>query len=107
MLKKANRINKTRDLQRVYRLGKPVHTSALVIKFVPAERVQVAFVVSKKVSKKAVDRNRIKRILREYMRLHLDRHKPGKYLVMVKPSAAGLNSRSLRAELQKSLSKIQ
>lgn len=107
MLKKANRINKTRDLQKVYRLGKPAHTSALVIKFVPHAQTQVAFVVSKKVSKKAVERNRIKRILREYMRLHLEQSKPGKYLVMVKPQAAKLPGNELRAEMRRVLSKVK
>lgn len=107
MLKKANRINKTRDLQKVYRFGKPAHTSALVIKFVSAERTQVAFVVSKKVSKKAVERNRIKRALREYVRLNLDQTKPGKYLIMVKSGAASLSGSELRAELKKALTKVK
>jgi ribonuclease P protein component len=113
MLKRANRINKTRDLQRVYRLGKPVHSSALVIKFVAAPagasaaQSQVAFVVSKKVSKKAVLRNRVKRVLREKVRLNLSRQKPGKYLVIVKPQAANMTAAELRAQISHALSKIR
>ena len=106
MLKKANRINKTRDLQKVYRLGKSMHTSALVIKFVEAAKTQIAFVVSKKVSKRAVERNRIKRVLREQMRLGLASHRLGKYIVIVKPSAANLTNAEIREELKKSLSKM-
>jgi ribonuclease P protein component len=106
MLKKANRINKTRDLQKVYRLGKSVHTSALVIKFVAGPKTQIAFVVSKKVSKRAVQRNRIKRVLREQMRLGLQSNRLGKYVVIVKPNAAALDNSQIREELKKSLAKI-
>ena len=107
MLKKADRINKTRDLQKVYRLGKAVHSSALVIKFVGGERSQAAFVVSKKVSKKAVERNRIKRVLREVFRLSLAQRKKGRYLIMVKPTAAKLKAQELRVEISKALDKIR
>ena len=107
MLKKINRINKARDLQKVYRLGKSAHTSALVIKFVPEKRTQVAFVVSKKVSKKAVERNRIKRVLREQMRLGLGKNKIGKYMIVAKSGASSLNNSEIRADLAKALSKIK
>ena len=105
MLNKANRINKTRDLQKVYRLGKASHTSALVIKFVAQEKKRLAFVVSKKVSKKAVERNRIKRILREFLRQHIEYLASGDYMVIVKPQAKGLSAAALRDNLEKGLIK--
>ena len=107
MLKKANRINKTRELQKVYRSGKSVHTSALVIKFVAAPRIQAAFVVSKKVSKKAVERNRIKRVLREHFRLSIQKIKSGKYMIMVKPAAAKLKNPEVRDNFKNALEKIR
>lgn len=107
MLKKVNRINKTRDLQKVYRTGKAVHTPALVIKFAEAEKTRTAFVVSKKVSKKAVERNRIKRALRESMRLMMDKIKLGDYMIVAKNSAAGYKNNELREQLEYALNKAK
>ena len=95
MLKKINRISKTRDLQKVYRFGKTVHTSTLVIKFsanprLKANTLRAAFVVSKKVSKKAVERNRIKRALRETMRTNLTMCAIGEYMIVTKPNCPHL-----------------
>jgi len=112
MLKKSQRITTTRDLQKVYRLGKPAHTPALVIKFVQNSAVgknvvsRTAFIVSKRVSKKAVDRNRIKRVLREEIRLNLPMLPRGDYMVMVKPLALLKTNPELRDDLMKALSKI-
>lgn len=105
MLKKIHRINKTRELQRVYRTGKTVHTPALVIKFLPAEKFRTAFVVSKKVSKKAVDRNRIKRAVREEIRLLAPRLAVGEYMLVAKPSAAKDTNVILRKQLSEALIK--
>lgn len=103
MLKKTNRINKTRDLQKVYRSGKTMHTPALVIKFVKGDKLRTGFVVSKKISKKAVERNRIKRALREKMRLAIPVLTPGDYMLVAKPAAAGYKGKELGDQLKESL----
>lgn len=41
------------------------------------EEKKFLFVVSKRISKKAVERNRIRRVLSEVIRLNLDRIRPG------------------------------
>lgn len=103
MLKKTNRINKTRDLQKVYRSGKTLHTPALVIKFAPnvkTEKIRTGFVVSKKISKKAVERNRIKRALREKMRLAIPHLEVGDYMLVAKPAAASYKNKELTTQLE-------
>ncbi len=100
MLKKTNRINKTRDLQKVYRSGKTLHTPALVIKFAKSEKIRTGFVVSKKISKKAVERNRIKRALREQMRLAIPFLETGDYMLVAKPAAASYKNKELTLQLQ-------
>ena len=45
-------------------------------------------VVSTKVYKKAVDRNRLKRIIREHIRKNLNGFKLGNYVIITKPVAA-------------------
>jgi ribonuclease P protein component len=109
MLKRINRINKTRELQKVYRLGKALHTPALVIKFVPNKlpeaKIRMAFVVSKKVSKRAVERNRVKRVLRESMRSFLNQLAVGDYMVIAKSAAINFNNKELREQVATVLKK--
>lgn len=112
MLNKSNRINKTRELNKLYRSGKTVHSSSLVIKFSanksfspasPSNKSRIAFVVSKRVSKKAVERNRIKRVLREEIRKKLNSLLPGDYVLLLKSAAVRLTNAQLRADLVSSL----
>lgn len=60
------RLTKSQDIQQVLKKGRYRHVGALfLIKWLPnnKENHRIAIVVSSKVSKKAVDRNRIKRTL--------------------------------------------
>lgn len=79
MLPKANRLSKNKDILRVFKEGKIVRNDCLSLKFfknqLPVSRF--AFVVSLKVSKKAHLRNKIKRHLRESVRLRLKFIKTG------------------------------
>lgn len=105
------RISKTRELQKVFRFGKAVHASSLVIKFVQIPGLSVsrlAFVVSKKVSKRAVVRNRIRRVLREELRTQLLPKLPiADYVIIVKPTAATYKTAELRNELTSAASRIR
>ena len=62
------------SLRYVYANGKAIRSQAITIKWVKnthRSKSRVSVVVSKKVLKSAVGRNRIRRRLYEYMRLHL------------------------------------
>ncbi len=56
-----------------------------------------------KVSKKAVDRNRVKRIIREGIRKYIEQIKPGNYAVLVKAAAVKISGKELREQVEKSL----
>ncbi len=69
-LNKKNRLKKKRDFENVFKKGKAVKGSFLFIKYRNNELgvPRFGFVVSAKIAKKAVERNRIRRILSESIR---------------------------------------
>lgn len=96
MLSKKHRLGKTSDVQKVFARGRAFFSPLLTIKFLPhPSGHRFTVVVSTKVSKKAVERNRLKRHLREFVRLNLEKFKPGDYAVVLKPKAAGLEGKDL------------
>jgi len=75
MLKKDFRLRKQKDFDRVFGKGGSFFSQGyLSLKMVPnsLDLSRIGFIVSNKVSKKAVSRNRIKRLLRESVRSHWD-----------------------------------
>jgi ribonuclease P protein component len=86
MLKKVNRLAKSKDIQTAFARGRTFFNPLFTVKFVPSEgNRRFAVVVSTKVFKNAVDRNRLKRLIREYLRLNLKGFKAGSYAIVAKP----------------------
>lgn len=73
-LNKKNRLKKKRDFEDVFKKGKAVKGSFLFIKYRKNElgTSRFGFVVSAKIAGKAVERNRIRRILSEVARVVVD-----------------------------------
>ncbi|HYL43457.1 MAG TPA: ribonuclease P protein component [Ktedonobacteraceae bacterium] len=69
-LNRALRLRKRSDFQRVRQQGRSITSRLLILAWVPNEvtTLRVGFVVSKRISKLAVKRNRIKRLLSEAIR---------------------------------------
>ncbi len=75
-----------------------------------SNNLKVAIAISKKVSKKAVDRNRIRRILQEWLLKNIPKinnHKPYWLLVNLKVGDLHNDKNNLLEEFQKLLSKSQ
>ena len=83
MLPKENRLRNKKDFDRISTRGRQVSGNFLILKFQSNELnlARIGFVVSKKVSKKAVLRNKVKRRLREAVKRELVSLKPGFDLV--------------------------
>ena len=74
MLNKRNRISNRRLIQLLFNKGKLYKNNYFVLKYLPAQNSesQFAVAISKKIIKKAVSRNRLKRQIMEAIRLNLN-----------------------------------
>jgi len=79
MLKQQYRIRLQRDFDRIHNNHKKDGNKDLIIKYSPNNKdiSRFAFIISNKISKKAVERNKLRRQMREVIRLKLDNIKPG------------------------------
>lgn len=73
MLPKENRLKKKSAFNATYKTGKTLHKDGITM-FCGKSKIgdyptKIGFVVSKKIHKRAVKRNRIKRLMRESVRL--------------------------------------
>lgn len=88
MLAKTERLSRNL-FTAVFSQGKRRHGEHFTIVYAPAVGFRASVVVSKKVAKKAHDRNRLKRQLYEYVRLvHKEHSLSGHFLIFAKPSIA-------------------
>lgn len=109
MLPKAHRLRKTKDIEVLFKQGKSAYCGSLGIKLHANQLAYPRFtiLVNKKVSKKAVDRNRLKRCLRELLKQKL---KPGlsvDLLTICQPSALTLDQKDLECDLDLVLSRLR
>lgn len=108
MLKKANRLSKDREIKQVFTRGRSFFNSFLQVKHKKTSLApKWAFVISTKVSKSAVKRNRLKRILREWTQKKLESISGGDYVLVVKPAATQVTEELLLNSLAKLLNNAQ
>ena len=79
MLPRENRLVRKPDFEKVKEKGEKFQSNlfGLLVYSTSNKTSRFGFVISTKLSKKAVKRNRVKRVLREQVRLLLPRIKPG------------------------------
>ena len=109
-LKRALRLRKNTDFQRVRQHGRKTASRLLVLMYTPNNlaTVRVGFVVSKRISKQSVQRNYLKRLLSEAIRpLLVDIPAGWDIVVSVKQTIVGVPLPALAQDLYISLRRAQ
>lgn len=91
MLKKQLRLTKQNEINEVKQTGKLLSTPLFGLLYVKADDNKLGWIVSKKISKKAVVRNRIRRLLAEAAKKNWEKWKKmeGRGLILVKREIVG------------------
>lgn len=111
MLEKKYRLKKKTAFSATYRTGITTHIGGITVfcgKNKTEEKpTKMGFVVSKKIHKRAVKRNRIKRLIREAVRIYIKENKTfnTKYMSLIFVSSAKLLDQSF-SEIKKNIYKI-
>jgi len=111
MLPKENRLNMTTDIEEVKSKGKKVSGKSLMILVLEKgdkKDSRFGIIVSKNVSKKAVYRNRAKRIIRESINSVLSKVKVGYNVVVIaRSNIVGLDFNEVNNDLKNVFSKAR
>lgn len=107
MLKKINRISSRKEFLEIKNKGKMNYSPIFGwLSLKSDEGKKFGFVISKKISKKAVDRNKIKRRMAESIKKHLDDFEKGIRIVfLVKREILNKNIKEIEEEVKKCLKK--
>ncbi|MCX6765195.1 MAG: ribonuclease P protein component [Candidatus Nealsonbacteria bacterium] len=107
MLPKENRLKNKKDFEKVFKNGKGFKDGLLYVKFAGnnLKDSRFGFIVSTKVSKKAVVRNKIKRILRAALKSELKDIKKGVDAVII--TSPGIEINDLNIKIEKLLEKAK
>ena len=102
-LRPYERLKRQREFERVFAHGKSLAGSTVAFYFCPGEREypRAGFIASKRVSKRAVDRNRAKRLMREVFRLNKHRLKPVDIVLIARRGIVGKKYRDVERDFLK------
>src|SRR5579864_6129836 len=104
MLPPQNRLTKKSDFEKVRQNGKFISSKIFSLSLFDRKderEARFGFIVSKKISTKSHDRNRIKRILREIVRKNLSGVKSGiDYVIIVKSGIMHATNDTIEAQLK-------
>jgi len=101
MLPKPHRLLREKDFQKIWGRGRSFYAKSLGFRLLKnnLDISRFGIVIGNKISKKATARNKIKRQLREIIRLKLNQIAPGYDLILIAlPSILGKTYRELEAE---------
>jgi len=110
MLPKENRLKKRKDFDQAFKKGKSFNESFLFLKIGKNsfKKSRFGFVVSQKISKKATERNKVKRRLREIVRKKLPSIKEGMDIILIaKPEIENKEHQEIKKLIDKLFEKAK
>lgn len=108
MLPAGNRLKKKKDIEKAFKKGQVFREDFLTVKIVKNDlsRTRFVFVISKKVSKKATARNKMKRRLSEIVRFKLPKMKKGfDAILLASPNGIAKSDQEIERLINKIFSK--
>lgn len=109
MLPKPKRLHKQRDYMKMAVKGRPIFGPLFTLRIIPMKSsvAKIGFITSTKVMKLAVDRNRVKRRMREVARLLYEEF-PAEmaYAFILKPEIKAATFDLLQSEVRRIIGKI-
>lgn len=109
MFNQNNRLRKTKEIEKTFKSGKSFYNNNLGFKILKNNLDESRFcvIISAKISKKAVERNKIKRRIRAIINQDLKQIKKGfDIIIIVTKNIIDLNFSDLELEIEDSLKKI-
>ena len=105
-MQRSYSLKKNSQFAYVHRRGRSQADKRLVLIYLKGNKLLVGFSVSKKLGG-AVERNHIKRLLRECVRPELSRMKKGSYILIARSGAVGASPAQLNQSFQTLAQKAQ
>jgi ribonuclease P protein component len=108
MLPKKYRLSKTAEVAKTTARGRTFFSPSFLIKYLIDKELtepHITVIVSTKISKSAVTRNKIKRAIRFAVEQVLDQIRPANYAILVKKSAMAQSMVELKKEVLEALQK--
>ena len=104
------KLTRKKDFDNVFKKGRSSYDQIIGVKFIDnnSDFSRFGIIVSTKISKKAVDRNRIKRRIREVLNSQIDNIKTGKdCIVITLPTILQKNYKEIEESLNNHLKKMR
>lgn len=103
-------LNKKKEFDKVFSRGRSVYSKEMGIKILEnqTEQIRLAIMVGTKVSKKAVERNKFKRAIKEAIRNKKDFFNKGYDLVVIAfPAIKDLDTKNITKDIEKKLKQLK
>lgn len=100
------KLKTSKEYSEVFNSGKKIIGIGIIIYYKPETQLKTGIIVSRKVDKRAVIRNRTKRILREVFRLHKP-DLPGQYVIIAKNKILKMKYLEILSDFNQAIKKIR